>query len=276
MNLKVSIIIACYNDPYVVEAVKSANSQTYQNKEIILVDDGSNEEVAEIIQNLKNEVDHILVQENSGQSIARNNGIKKSTGELILNLDSDDFFEPNFCEKAMEVFNNNRTVKIVTCKARRFNINGIIDVFTPRGGTIDDFLFSNSALGSSMFRRTDWNEVGGYEENLPILGFEDWELYLNLLKSGGQAYVLNEELFNYRIRKNSTTARIKDLKQDKFKFIILKHRELYLDHFDRLLEELFLRIQSSEKQQQKIMERTDYRLGNSLLKPLRKFKSMFK
>ena len=276
MNLKVSIIIACYNDPYVVEAVRSANSQNYQNKEIILVDDGSNVEVAEIIQNLKNDVDHILVQENSGQSIARNNGIKKSTGELILNLDSDDLFEPNFCEKAVEVFNNNRTVKIVTCKARRFNLNGIIDVFTPRGGTIDDFLFSNSALGSSMFRRTDWDEVGGYEENLPILGFEDWELYINLLKSGGQAYVLNEELFNYRIRKNSTTARIKDLKQDKFKFIILKHRELYLDHFDGLVEELFLRIHSSEKQQKKIKERPDYRLGNSLLKPLRKFKSMFK
>jgi glycosyltransferase involved in cell wall biosynthesis len=276
VNLKVSIIIACYNDPYVVEAVKSANSQTYQNKEIILVDDGSNGEVAEIIQNLKNDVDHILVQENSGQSIARNNGIKKSTGELILNLDSDDLFEPDFCEKAVEVFTTNRNVKIVTCKARRFNINGIIDVFTPRGGSIDDFLFSNSALGSSMFRKADWKEVGGYEENLPILGFEDWELYLNILKSGGQAYVLNEVLFNYRIRKNSTTVRIKNLKQDKFKCIIQKHRELYLDHFDGLLDELFLRIHSSEKQRQKIMERPDYRLGYSILEPLRKLKSMFK
>ena len=275
-NPKVSIVIACYNDPFVVEAVRSANLQTYPNKEIILVDDGSNADVAEIIQGLKNDVDQILVQENSGQSIARNNGIKKAKGELILNLDSDDLFEPEFCEKAVNVFELNEKVRIVTCKARRFGEKGTIDVFTPGGGTYKDFLFSNSALGSSMFKKADWQEVGGYEENLPILGFEDWELYLNILKKGGQAFVLDEVLFNYRIRKNSTTARIKNLKHDKFKNIILKHRELYIDNFEGLMDALFSKIHASEKQQQKILAKPDFRLGNSILQPLRRLKSIFK
>src|SRR5690606_26217039 len=138
------------------------------------------------------------------------NGIKKARGEYILNLDSDDYFEPEFCEKAIKLFQTDDEIKIVTCKAQRFNKNGQMDVFTPSGGGLENFLFSNSALGSSMFKKSDWENCDGYEEELPILGFEDWELYLNILKSGGYAKVLQEVLFHYQVRENSTTARIKD------------------------------------------------------------------
>ena len=183
-NKLLSIIIACYNDPDVVVAVKSAFNQTYLNKEIILVNDGSNEETDKAIESVSDLRDILIKQENQGQSIARNNGITKATGTYILNLDSDDYFENDFCWKAVEQFEKNKDIKIVTCKARRFNKAGTIDVFTPQGGNLQNFLFSNSALGSSMFRKSDWQDCGGYEENLAILGFEDWELYLNILKSG--------------------------------------------------------------------------------------------
>src|SRR5690606_18874261 len=136
-----------YNDPDVVFAIESAFAQTYPNKEIIVVNDGSNSPTSEAIETVRNYIDVLLIQKNHGQSVARNNGIKKSSGEYILNLDSDDYFEKTFCEKALECFLNSNDVKIVTCKARRFTKRGTIDVFTPKGGDIKDFLFQNSALG---------------------------------------------------------------------------------------------------------------------------------
>lgn len=273
---RLSIVIACYNDLFVVEAVKSAFAQTYINKEIIVVNDGSNAETKLAIKSVSKFIDTIIDQENSGQSAARNKGISKASGTYILNLDSDDFFEPDFAEKAIQRFEEDHTIRIVTCKARRFNMEGEIDVFTPSGGSLNNFLFSNSALGSSMFKKKDWEICGGYEEKLPILGFEDWEFYIQILKSGGYAYVINEVLFNYRVRENSTTSKIKNIKQDKFKTIILKHKDLYKYNFDALIEDLFYRIKKEEKDKLRIKQKIDFRTGNMILKPLRKIKNIFK
>lgn len=273
-NPKISIIIACYNDADVVVAVKSAFNQTYSNKEIIVVDDGSNKETVDAIKTIKKFIDIIITQDNQGQSIARNNGIKKATGEYILNLDSDDTFEPNFCEEAVQVFLEKKEVKIVTCKARRFNKKrGEIDVFTPVGGNLKSFLFSNAALGSAMFKKSDWDDCGGYEEKLPILGFEDWEFYINVLKTGGVAYVIPEALFNYQVRENSTTAQIKGLKLDKFKIIILKHPELYKENFEALITNLIERLKAEEREKIKNTKRIEFKLGKAFLKPLRIIKS---
>lgn len=272
---KISIIIACYNDLDVVAAVKSAFSQTYLNKEIILVDDGSDQLTQEAIHSVREYINIVIQQENKGQSIARNNGIKKATGEYILNLDSDDTFEPNYCEEAVKVFLKNKEVKIVTCKARRFaKKSGEIDVFTPVGGDIKNFLFSNAALGSAMFKKTDWEACGGYEEKLPILGFEDWEFYINILKAGGIAKVLPDILFNYQIRENSTTARIKDVKLDKFKYIILKHSELYKGNFEALVTNLIERLKAEEREKIKNIHRIEFKLGKAILKPFRIIKSL--
>ena len=276
MTPKISIIIACYNDPDVEKAVESALLQTYENKEIIVVNDGSNKSVSDLIRGLSDQVDLVINQENQGQSFARNNGIKQASGEYILNLDSDDFFEPSFCEKAVKLMEEDPEVKIVTCKAKRFTKKQEIDIYTPAGGDYMNFLVSNSALGSSMFRKVDWEACEGYETNLPILGFEDWELYLNILKKGGRAEVLQEVLFNYQVGKNSTTSRIKHLKQEKFRQIVFKHRDLYSQHFDLLVNDLFKRIKKEEKEKLRISNKLDSRLGSKLLAPLRSIKKMLR
>ncbi|WP_289023305.1 glycosyltransferase [uncultured Salegentibacter sp.] len=272
---KLSIIIACYNDLQLPKAVEAAFSQTYDFKEIIVIDDGSNDATKNVIASVKDKIDILIDQKNSGQSIARNNGIKKATGKFILNWDSDDYFEPEFAERAIQKFEKDEAVKIVNCKARRFNKEGTIDIFTPRGGRLENFLFRNSALGSSMFKRVDWEACGGYEEELPILGFEDWEFYIQLLKQGGYAYVIPEVLFHYQIRPNSTTARIKHLKQEKFRYIILKHRELYKDNFEDLTNHLFDRISKIEDEKRRRESSIEFRIGSKLLFPLRKLKTFF-
>lgn len=275
MKPKVSIVIACYNDPFVEKAIESSIAQNYENKEVILVDDGSDEKFKKLLSSLSEKVDVFIQQSNSGQSIARNNAIKKSQGKYILNHDSDDFFEESFCKKAVEIMEIDEEVKIVTCKANRIYKNEVMDVYTPIGGNFENFLYANAALGSSMFRRVDWEECGGYEEKLPILGFEDWDLYLNILKGGGIAYVLDEILFNYRLRENSISRRIANLRNEKFRHIILKHRELYVDRFEDTVNNLFSRIERVEKEKIKLKEGPDYKTGNRLLRPFRYLKRKF-
>lgn len=272
---KISIVIACFNDPDVVKAVNSASLQTYPNKEIIVIDDGSNGETKNAIKTVEKHIDILITQQNYGQSIARNNGIKKANGDYILNWDSDDFFEPSFCEKAIKHFQEDENIKIVSCYAQRFNEKGKIDDFIPKGGDISSFLFSNAALGSAMFLKKDWLECGGYEEKLPILGFEDWELYIQLLKKGGYAYIIPELLFNYQVRHGSTTQRIKTLKEEKFKVIINKHSELYKENFEKLIEVLFERVARERNETLRKENSYNYKLGSFILRPLRFFKSLF-
>lgn len=277
MHSLVSIIIPCYNDSEFIEkAVFSALNQSYKNIEVIVIDDGSNAKTKLVLNKLESKITKLITQENQGQSIARNNGILEAKGEYILNLDSDDFFEPDFCLKAVNKFQEDEATKIVTCLAKRFSQKQTIDIFTPSGGTVDNFLFANAALGSSMFKRKDWELCGGYEEKLPILGFEDWEFYIQLLKHGGYAYVINEILFNYQIRENSTTDRIRDLKLDKFKHIIFKHKEMYKDNFDNLIDNLIERTRREGYEKVKNTKRIDFVIGKAILKPFRWIKSVFK
>lgn len=275
MMPKVSIIIACYNDPYIQCAVESAIAQDYENKEIILVDDGSEGRFKNLVSSLSKEVDIFIQQPNAGQSIARNNAIKRASGNYILNHDSDDFFEKSFSAKAVQIFENKTEVKIVTCKANRIYEDEIVDVYTPAGGNYKNFLYSNAALGSSMFRKEDWGKCGGYEEERPVLGFEDWELYLNILKRGGTTYVLDEVLFNYRLRENSITRRISSLRNEKYKHIILKHQELYIEQFETTINNLFSRMDNMQREKEKLIQSLEYKTGNRMLRPLRYIKRIF-
>jgi glycosyltransferase involved in cell wall biosynthesis len=276
-NPLLSIVISCYNDAnYIEQAVFSALNQTYSNKEIIVIDDGSNIETKAVLKKLEPKITILITQDNQGQSIARNNGIRKAKGEYILNLDSDDFFEITFCEKAINKFEEDQEIAIVTCNVNRFNTSGTIDVFFPNGGFLNNFLFSNSAMGSSMFKRKDWERCGGYEEKLPILGLEDWEFYIQILKFGGYAYVIEETLFNYQVRENSTTDRIRELRLDKFKHIIMKHKQLYSANFEILVENLFDQIKREQSEKIKNKERIDFKIGKAVLSPLRWIKAVLK
>lgn len=275
-SILISIIIPCYNDAqYIEQAVNSALNQTYLHKEVIVVDDGSNAKTKEILKRLEPKITKLITQENQGQSKARNVGIEASKGEYILVLDSDDFFEPTFCEKAIEVFMNKKDVKLVTCKANLFFEDGSSRIFTPKGGTIADFILSNNALGTSLFRKEDWDLCGGYDQNMR-LGFEDWEFFIRLLKSGGEAVVIYEPLYNYRKRYNSTTAGANLIKYELLKFIYYKHEELYKDHFKSFVNDLLYKIEIKEQEKFKNTRRIEFRIGIAILKPFRIIKSLLK
>ena len=276
LNPLISIIIPCYNDAdFIDQAVKSALNQTYNNKEIIVVDDGSDEKTKTVLKSIEPKIDRLIVQDNQGQSGARNSGINAAHGELIIVLDSDDYFEPTFAKRAVEIISKRKEVKIATCWGRRITENDIlIDIFKPGGGGLNSFLLQNGSFGSCMFRKSDWERVGGYDESMKQ-GFEDWEFYIRLIELGGEAYVIPEVLFNYRVRKSSTTIKANKIKYDLIRGIIRKNIKIYekyhLGHSYYLLQ----RIEREEKEKYKLINSLEYQLGNLVLRPFRLIKKLF-
>jgi glycosyltransferase involved in cell wall biosynthesis len=271
----ISIVIPCYNDAqYIEQSVFSALNQTYSQIEVIVVDDGSNEETKKVLKSLEPKITKLITQENSGQSKARNVGIKASKGDYILVLDSDDYFESTFCEKAILSLGNPE-IKLVTSFVKRFNDFYCYD-FYPNGGDLKDFLICNqAAAGSIMFRKQDCITAGGYDETMTF-GFEDWEFYIRLLKNGGTAFVIPEFLFNYRAKENSTTSRANKMKYKLQYFIYEKHKYLYVLYFEDFVSYLLNRIEREEKEKLKNLQRIEYRIGITVLKPFRWIKKMFK
>ncbi|TDP00875.1 glycosyltransferase [Flavobacterium sp. 245] len=275
-NNLVSIIIPCYNDwQYIEQAVASALNQTYPYKEVIVIDDGSNAETKEVLKKLESKITKLITQDNQGQSTARNVGIKSAKGDYILVLDSDDFFEPSFCKKAIPIFLKKNEVKIVTCQSYLLYSNRKNDLFIPRGGSISNFMYANGALGTSMFKKEDWQLCGGYDEEMRT-GFEDWEFFIRILKNGGMVEVIQEPLYNYRKRPNSTTSTANSNKYELLRYIYNKHKILYVDDFENFIINVLNKVSFEESQKNKILNSNEYKVGYFLLFPVRKIAHILK
>lgn len=275
MEPKISIIITCYNeDRYIEKAVGSAANQTYENKEIIVVDDGSNSRTKAVLKTLESKFDILITQENLGTGAARNNGIKAATGEYILNLDSDDFFEPTFCEKAVNILLTSAEIINVTCYAKWFKDDNNSQIFKPSGGGLENFLFKSASIGNSLFPKSAWQKIGGYDQNMS--GFEDWEFFIRLHTSGKKTFVIPEILFNYRNSENSRNFKANKKKYILSEYIFLKHSELYKKFYPNLIRHLLSQISNQEAGKIKSKASLEYRIGKILTWPIRKASFVFR
>lgn len=114
----ISIIVPVYNaEPFLKRCIKSILNQSYQNLELILIDDGSKDASGTICDEFKAVDDRITVihQANGGQSKARNTGIEASIGEYIGFVDSDDYVELTMYEELIQAIKKNKSSKIAAC-----------------------------------------------------------------------------------------------------------------------------------------------------------------
>ena len=234
---RVSVIMPCYNDgQYIEEALYSLRAQTYLNWELIVIDDGSDEpETLRVLEQLE-EMPYVrLLHTNHVRPAgARNAGIRAARGTYILPLDADDTIEPTYMEKAVRILNENPSVGVVYCRA---------DLFGEQSGpwylpdySLRAMLQDNIVFVTSMFRREDWERVGGFNTNLHA-GMEDYDFWLSILELDREVVQIPEVLFHYRIKPKSRTTGFQDsVEQIKETYHTLyrnhtalyeKHRELY-------------------------------------------------
>ena len=165
---QVSIIVPCYNQAhYLDESLQSLLDQTYTDWECIIVNDGSLDATEEIAKQWVARDSRFVYwyQENGGVSSARNLGIKSANSPYILTLDADDKYDPSFLEKAMVVLIHNPEIGIVSSWGRYFTDEKELQLYQLSGKTVVDFLFTNAAVGTSLFRKACWEQVHGYDEN---------------------------------------------------------------------------------------------------------------
>ena len=281
MNKFVSIIIPCYKQAHFLnEALQSVLNQTYKNWECIIVNDGSPDDTEIIAKQWceKDERFSYLFKKNGGLSSARNAGIKKSKGEYILPLDSDDIIDSEFLSKLVPYLNKNNSLAIVTCYSKFFTgkISNVVHELKPKGDTYRNFLFENSLIATSLYRKKCWDKVGGYDENMKN-GFEDWEFWIAITKSGLKYKVVEEFLFYYRKSKKSMLIdTLQNHRLSNIEYVFEKHKDIYIKHFDNTKSYMFFLINLYRNSEMKIKSSLEYKIAKTISKPFRFFKKIFK
>ncbi|MEP7104020.1 MAG: glycosyltransferase family A protein [Candidatus Dojkabacteria bacterium] len=235
---KVSVVIPCYNHgEYVDEAVNSVLAQTFQDFEIIIVNDGSTDEATnKLLANYNKPKTKVLTTENQGLPNARNNGIKIAKGEYICCLDADDKYFPQFLEKCVSALDNSdEKVAIATTWVRTF---GEIDELWKTSDYDPMKLATEGGTGvhvASMFKRKVWEEVGGYSSNMAHGGFEDMSFWISIIAKGYKWICIPEELFNYRVKKNSMIVEARKRKIELLRKVIENNEEFYKKNYIEII-----------------------------------------
>lgn len=214
----VSVIIPTYNrEKEIGRAIRSVLRQTYDNCEIIVVDDGSTDGTEEAVKQIGDaRIRYIRSESNQGAAFARNVGIRASTCRYIAFLDSDDEWHPAKLELQMHrLLCASEEVGLVYCRMGREQEDGSGRVYMPPyecrkeslEGDMFRFLLWRNLIGTPamLVRRECLEAVGMFKESLPCL--EDYELILRIAEKWKIAFV-DEVLVEIHRTPNSLTSRI--------------------------------------------------------------------
>jgi glycosyltransferase involved in cell wall biosynthesis len=228
----VSIIIPCYNQgQYLDDALHSiAAVNTPHSLEIIIVDDGStDEETIKKLGELTIKGYSVIRQQNRGLGAARNTAIKAATGTYIIPLDCDNKIHENYLTTAIDILNTGEYDVVYGDKEYFGNQQKRIAV---GAFNLDRLLRANYIDACAVYRRSVWLKVGGYDENMPAMGNEDWDLWIAASLAGSRFYYLPKVCFYYRITSQSMRLNVTNpaFEANK-KYIIQKHAEYFYSFY---------------------------------------------
>ena len=203
----VSVITAAFNSACLIEdTIRSVQAQTYKDWEMLIVDDGSEDNTSQIVEKFAKTDGRICLikhPRNMGPAISRNTAIEAAKGRYIAFLDSDDLWLPNKLAEQMDFMGKHECA--LSCTAyKKIDENGEIIgslMKVPAKTNYQKLLFSN-VIGN-LTALYDVEKLG--KVYLPLVKHEDYGLWLKILKMGYEAYGLNECLALYRIRSNSVS-----------------------------------------------------------------------
>ena len=213
----VSIITPVYNaEKFLSETIKSIQSQTYKNWELLLVDDCSKDNSAKIIEEFKisdNRIKYIKLEKNSGASVSRNTGIKNAKGRFIAFVDSDDIWKPEKLHIQIRYMLKHK-IGFSFTSYRYMKENGVKTNKVAKAPLKINYngLLKNTIIGCSTVV-IDKDIVGDFEMPLVRRG-QDTATWLQILKKEKYAYGIQDDLVNYRLVGDSLSSnKIKALKR---------------------------------------------------------------
>jgi glycosyltransferase involved in cell wall biosynthesis len=226
---RISVVIPCFNHgEFLGEAVASVLGLGRDDVELVVVDDGSTDEgTRHEMEMLREQGIQVVRQENKGLSAARNAGVRAAHGEYIFPLDADDRMRGGgWIDRAIGIFGSRPEVGVVFGDAEFFGMRtgrsqlGALDV--------ERLLARNYIFASALFRRTVWQQNGGYDEGM-VGGFEDWDFWVGAIEQRWQFEYLPEVFFEYRRASESMLTRAYAVEPETADFVGRKHGRLYKD-----------------------------------------------
>lgn len=183
----VSIVIPAYNaESFIQQTLSSVVRQTYQNLEVIVVDDGSKDNTVKLVREFTQSDPRVslISQSNFGVSAARNLGIEKSTGEFIAFIDADDIYFPDAIAKLtnamMQADNSFGVVYGWTAYLdERGNLTGNFHSSKLSGDVYQKLLESDFIASATLVRKSCIEQIGNFNCQM-LYGCEDWDFYLKL------------------------------------------------------------------------------------------------
>ncbi len=208
-----SVIIPTYNSAEkLVRAIKSVLSQTYKNYEIIIVDDGSSDNTAQVVKEIAQQDIRYIYKANGGPASARNMGIRTAFGKYICFLDADDEFMPDKLKIFYDICLNNEVflytdaVYIDEVKNSSYLFSNQVSIF--QGHCFNALMNNNFIVTSTVcIKRIIFDEIGYFNENVQLKFVEDYDLWLKITNKYPLTYI-NQPLTRYYIHQSNNSSNI--------------------------------------------------------------------
>ena len=240
MNPYISVIVTVYNiEKYITQCLESLSKQTYDNFEVVIVNDGSKDNCKEIIEEFinNNQLENFFLytKENEGITPTRNYGIEKSRGEWIFFLDGDDWVEPDALKilaKSAKEYNPDLVIGGYCAADDATGKKEIWSDYPKEYGTLpDDFdgIHSFGFCWGRLFKRSLINEHNlRFDERIPYAEDNAWNFdYNRFVKSYSCS---NEIIYNYRINRDG--ALTTKLITPQMKYYVWEHMEKFINSYD--------------------------------------------
>ncbi|UOR03947.1 glycosyltransferase [Hymenobacter aerilatus] len=246
MSCTVSIVIPCYNHgAYIEETLRSVEQNAGPHPyELIIVDDGSTDPLTlDVMASLQQRGYQVVQQPNQGLAAARNNGIALAQGRYILPLDSDNKVNKHYLTTAVDLLEQDATIDVVYGKVLFFGDGDEIRKIGLREVGQFDFpkmLFANYIDACALIRKSAWSQTGGYDGQMPAMGHEDWEMWINLFLLGSKFHFMDEVGFHYRVLADSMLGTNTEAKHQ------LNKEYIYRKHSLRIVEWLLKQLAKTD------------------------------
>ncbi len=263
----VSVIIPTYNRSNLIrETIATVLNQTYQNFELLLIDDGSHDNTKDIIQSFKDKRIKYFFQAHTGlPASGRNTGLKRVQGDFIAFLDSDDLWFPRKLEIQVKLLNKMPNILLIATNGFFFPKKPHKKVLELKKNTLLSFrqlLENNIIINSSvLMKKAVFSKIGLLDESQNLKYGEDYDYWLRLLKfKDNSILIIKNILVKYR---DTTNKMINLYKNPNFfikKYRILshifeKHKDLEKNYVSDLLRDLLFNYQISKIREEIIIKR---------------------
>ncbi len=225
---RVSVVIPCHNSlRWLPETMRTVLDQSFDDFEVVLVDDGGDDDLDAWARTLRDHRVRVVRQDNAGVSAARNRGIAESRGELVALLDSDDLWFPHTLEAMLRRYDE----AVGDTEAHRGPPVGLVygwyqvadehgtpvgrvEAYEAEGQAWEEFVTANPVGPSAtLVPRSVYADLGGFEENrerFPI-DVEDWDMWIRLVAAGYSVAVVRDVLYLYRRHDENSSMAVDSL-----------------------------------------------------------------